>query len=545
MDNIRIILIVALGFVLFQLWERWQEFSRPSQQAVAGSVQAPVAAVPPQDMPNVPEKAEAPKDGKVQENVLASEKRIKVKTDVMEVVIDTLGGDIRRVTLPSYPVDIDQPNQPFVLMQEDPPFFIAQGGLLSGQKAPTHETAYTASNTDHQLDPGKETLEVVLSWSEDGISVKKIFTFRRGEYLVGVRYEIDNASSQAWGGHLYQQLQRHQAVRSTGFVQAFTGVALSNPERRYEKFDSDDLSEEAVAIDAKGGWAAMLQHYFLAALVPDQNSLHHYYAKLVPKNNSYLVGLTGPGVDIAAGEKRTLSMQLFLGPKMQKRLEHIAPHLELTADYGPLWFIAKPLFWLLDKIHFYLGNWGWSIVVITLIVKGVFYRLAAASYRSIANMKRLQPRLLAIKERHGDDRGKMNQAMMELYKKEKINPLGGCLPVVVQIPVWIALYWVLMESVELRQAPFMFWIRDLSLPDPFYFLPLLMGVTMYAQQKLNPTPVDPVQEKVFQLFPIVFTVMSTFFAAGLVLYWVVNSVLSILQQWMITRSIEGAQTAKA
>lgn len=545
MDNIQIILIVALGFVLFQLWERWQEFPRPSQQVVEGKVQAPVAAATPQDMPDVPEKVEAPKDGKLPENVLASEKRIRVKTDVMEVVIDTLGGDIRRVTLPSYPVDIDQPNQPFVLMQENPPFFIAQGGLLSGQKAPTHETVYTASNTDHQLEPGKETLEVVLSWSEDGISVKKIFTFRRGEYLVGVRYEIDNASSQAWAGHLYQQLQRHQAVRSTGFVQAFTGVALSNPEKRYEKFDSDDLSEEAVAIDAKGGWAAMLQHYFLAALVPDQDSPYHYYAKLVPENDSYLVGLTGPGVDIAAGEKGTLGMQLFLGPKMQKRLEHIAPHLELTADYGPLWFIAKPLFWLLDKIHFYVGNWGWSIVLITLIVKGVFYRLAAASYRSIANMKRLQPRLLAIKERHGDDRGKMNQAMMELYKKEKINPLGGCLPVVVQIPVWIALYWVLMESVELRQAPFMFWIRDLSLPDPFYFLPLIMGVTMYAQQKLNPTPVDPVQEKVFQLFPIVFTVMSTFFAAGLVLYWVVNSVLSILQQWMITRSIEGAQTAKA
>ncbi|MGH8602476.1 MAG: membrane protein insertase YidC, partial [Gammaproteobacteria bacterium] len=231
-------------------------------------------------------------------------------------------------------------------------------------------------------------------------------------------------------------------------------------------------------------------------------------------------------------------------PKMQKRLEHIAPNLELTADYGPLWFIAKPLFWLLDKLHLYLGNWGWAIVFITLIVKAVFYRLSAASYRSIANMKRLQPRLLALKERYGDDRGKMNQAMMELYKKEKINPLGGCFPVLVQIPVWIALYWVLMETVELRQAPFMVWIRDLSTPDPFYVLPLLMGVTMYAQQKMNPTPVDPVQEKVFQLFPIVFTVMSTFFAAGLVLYWVVNSVLSILQQWMITRSIEGAQTAK-
>ena len=492
----------------------------------------------------MPEQAQASKDGGLPANVLPSEQRIRVKTDVMEVVIDTLGGDIRRVALPGYPVDIDQPNQPLVLMREDPLFFIAQGGLLSREKAPTHEAIYTASITDHEMEPGEETLEVVLSWSEEGISVKKIFTFRRGEYLVGVRYEIDNASSQPWSGHLYQQLQRDQAVRSTGFIQAFTGVALSNPEKRYEKFDSDDLAQEAVAINAKGGWAAMLQHYFLAALIPDQNAQYQYYAKPVPKNNSYLVGLRGPAVDIAAGAKGTLSMQLFLGPKIQKKLAQIAPHLDLTADYGPLWFIAKPLFWLLDKLHLYLGNWGWAIVFITLIVKAVFYRLSAASYRSIANMKRLQPRLLALKERFGDDRGKMNQAMMELYKKEKINPLGGCFPVLVQIPVWIALYWVLMETVELRQAPFMVWIRDLSTPDPFYVLPLLMGVTMYAQQKMNPTPVDPIQEKVFQLFPIVFTVMSTFFAAGLVLYWVVNSVLSILQQWMITRSIEAAQTAK-
>lgn len=546
MDNIRIILIVALCFVLFQLWERWQEFSipSPSQQAVAGKVQTPVGGAPPQDMPDVPEQAQAPKDGALPANVLSSEQRIRVKTDAMEVVIDTLGGDIRRVTLPGYPVDVDQPNQPLVLMKEDSPFFIAQGGLLSRQKAPTHEVVYTASKTDHQMEPGKETLDVVLSWEQDGISVKKVFTFRKGQYLVGVRYEVDNASAKPWAGHLYQQLQRDQAMRSTGFIQAFTGVALSNPEKRYEKFDSDDLAQE-VAIDAKGGWAAMLQHYFLAALVPDQNAQYHYYAKLVPKNNSYVVGLTGPGIDIAAGKKGVLSMQLFVGPKIQKKLANIAPNLELTADYGALWFIAKPLFWLLDKLHLYLGNWGWAIVFITVIVKAVFYRLSAASYRSIANMKRLQPRLLAIKERYGDDRGKMNQAMMELYKKEKINPLGGCFPVLVQIPVWIALYWVLMESVELRQAPFMFWIRDLSTPDPFFFLPLLMGVTMYVQQKLNPTPVDPIQEKVFQLFPIVFTVMSTFFAAGLVLYWVVNSVLSILQQWMITRSIEGAQTAKA
>ncbi|MCI0561716.1 MAG: membrane protein insertase YidC, partial [Nitrososphaera sp.] len=247
MDNIRIILLVALCFVLFQLWERWQEFSKPgpSPQAVEGKIQAPVSSAAPQDMPDVPEQAQASKDGGLPKNVLPSEQRIRVKTNVMEVVIDTLGGDIRRVALPGYPVDVDQPNQPLVLMQEDPPFFIAQGGLLSRQKAPTHEAVYTASKTDHEMDPGKETLELVLSWSEGGISVKKIFTFRRGEYLVGVRYEIDNASSQPWAGHLYQQLQRDQAVRSTGFIQAFTGVALSNPEKRYEKFDSDDLAQEA------------------------------------------------------------------------------------------------------------------------------------------------------------------------------------------------------------------------------------------------------------------------------------------------------------
>jgi YidC/Oxa1 family membrane protein insertase len=320
----------------------------------------------------------------------------------------------------------------------------------------------------------------------------------------------------------------------------YTGAAISSPEKRYEKLPFKDMADTPTDRAITEGWAAVLQHYFVAAIIPERTQSYQYYTKVV-EGNRYIVGMYGPAQPVAPGSTAEFRMQFYAGPKDQAVLEKLAPGLDLTVDYGSLWFIAKPLFWLLQKLHTWTGNWGVAIILLTLSVKAALYRLAAASYRSMAHMKRVQPRLLALRERYANDKQRLNQAMMELYKQEKINPLGGCLPIVVQIPVFLALYWVLLESVELRQAPFFGWINDLSAYDPYFVLPILMGISMYAQQKMNPAPPDPMQAKVMQMLPFVFTVFFVFFPAGLVLYWLVNNVLSIGQQWLITRSIEGAK----
>jgi YidC/Oxa1 family membrane protein insertase len=323
-------------------------------------------------------------------------------------------------------------------------------------------------------------------------------------------------------------------------IYTYTGAAVSGPENRYEKVTFDDMRERPLARDIQDGWIAVMQHYFVTAIVPaysDRN--YHYYTKALG-GNLFAAGSITPAVQVAPGAEAEIVEHIYAGPKDQDRLAEIAAGLDLTVDYGMLWFIAKPLFWCLSQVHTITGNWGWSIVLITIFLKVLFYQLSAAGYRSMANMRRVQPRLMAIRDRYKDDRVRMNQAMMQLYKEEKINPFGGCLPILVQIPVFIALYWVLLESVELRQTGFVLWLRDLSAPDPYWVLPLIMGVTMFIQQKLNPAPMDPVQAKVLMVLPFVFTVFFGFFPSGLVLYWVVNNVLSIIQQWLIMRNLERA-----
>jgi YidC/Oxa1 family membrane protein insertase len=344
-------------------------------------------------------------------------------------------------------------------------------------------------------------------------------------------------------GSQYQQLQRIPPTKddNSQFVYTYTGGVLSSPEKRYQKISFEDMTEEPVQLDIQDGWAAMIQHYFVAAWVPPAGQVDRYFARGVG-NNRFVIGMTGPATEIPAGGSSTLSSQLFVGPKIQDRLEKLAPGLELTVDYGWLTIIAQPLFWLLKNIHALIGNWGWSIILLTMLIKAVFFKLSETSYRSMANMRKLQPRIQAIRERHAGDKQKVNQAMMDLYKREKINPMGGCLPILVQIPVFIALYWMLLESVELRQAPFMLWIQDLSAPDPFYVLPLLMGVSMFLQQRLNPAPPDPIQAKVMMALPVVFTVFFLWFPSGLVLYWLVNNILSIAQQWVITKRVEAGAT---
>ncbi len=566
MDNLRLILLMALSLVVILLYEAWQEdFNTPQTPTVAPiSTGIPIenqiagsATVNPDSVGESNSQqitAEVPSVNTVpsQSNVplttaptnlgltaLKTDQRITVETDVFTIEIDTIGGDLRQVLLNYYPVRVDEPENHFSLFSDKiPPLFVAQTGLLSSAEAPNHTAQFVAEKSHYAMAPGEETLTIPLTWKGKNLTVVKTFTFRKGDYAVDVDYTVTNHSDQAWQGRQYRQLQRSSLeVGGSVFIYTFTGGVIYSEEEKYEKISFDDMADDDLARTITGGWAAMIQHYFVAAWIPDQKETNFFYSKSAGEDR-YVLGMISPDIKIGAGESTLLTNKIYVGPKDQDALEVLAPGLELTVDYGFLTVIAKPLFWLLTTIYDFIGNWGVSIAILTLIVKLLFYKLSATSYRSMANMRLLTPKVTKIRERFGDDRQRMSQAMMELYKKEKINPLGGCLPMLVQIPVFIALYWVLLESVELRQAPFMLWINDLSNKDPFYVLPLLMGATMFVQQKLHPPPPDPVQAKVMMALPFIFTLFFAFFPAGLVLYWVVNNSLSILQQWYILQKVE-------
>jgi YidC/Oxa1 family membrane protein insertase len=420
---------------------------------------------------------------------------------------------------------------------------------LNDGPAPNHYAPFVPEQTEYRLADGQDTLEVRLNWSDpSGVKVTKIYTFHRSSFLVELNQRVENGSASDWQGSQYRQFQRTPPKAVSGFfgsgVITYTGAVVSTPEQRYEKISFDDIAKQPLNQRVTDGWVAMIQHYFLGAWVPNPGETDTFYTKSVG-GNRYVVGMTGEAQPVPAGESRDFRTRLYVGPKLPDVLEKVAPNLQLTVDYGTLTVIAEPLFWLLKAIHAIVGNWGWSIIILTILIKLAFYKLSETSYRSMANMRRLAPELTRLKELYGDDKQKMNEAMMSMYKREKVNPLGGCLPILVQIPVFIALYWVLVESVQLRQAPFMFWIKDMSIPDPFYVLPLIMGVTMFIQQKLSPAPPDPIQAKVMMSLPIVFTFMFLWFPSGLVLYWVVNNVLSIAQQWVITKRVESGADAAA
>ncbi|WP_163836334.1 membrane protein insertase YidC [Spartinivicinus ruber] len=502
------------------------------------------------DVPKLDTVSDAATDASV-----AANKLVTVTTDTLAVEIDTKGGDIIKVSLLKYPVklpDDEEPNPPsFTLLERSSArTFIAQSGLIGPDGTDSKgKPTYQSAQASYELN-GKDTLTVDLSLiDEKGVKVIKRYTFTKGSYEVKVSYVVDNSSSTTWQANLYAQLKRDNtqdpsnSASSMG-MSTYLGAAVRGQEERYVKLPFDEFDENKFSADVTGGYAAILQHYFVSAWVPNQEQLNNFYTRKAGSQN--IVGFKNQNnpLKLAAGEKGEVSATLYVGPKDQKRLAELADGLELTIDYGILWFVAQPLFWLLTFIHSLIPNWGWSIILLTVLVKAAFYPLSAASYRSMANMRRLSPKLQEMRERYGDDRQKMSQAMMEMYKKEKINPLGGCLPILVQMPVFIALYWVLLESVELRQAPWLGWITDLSVKDPYFILPLIMGASMFVQQLLNPTPPDPMQAKVMKLMPIIFTVFFLFFPAGLVLYWVVNNLLSIAQQWMITRQIEGQAASK-
>ncbi|TNF37603.1 MAG: membrane protein insertase YidC [Gammaproteobacteria bacterium] len=541
MENQRTLLYFAFFFILFLMWQAWQQDYGPKpapvamEQGAATTSQAPAVNDTPEAV-TVP----AAMEPTMQSSVQAERKQVRVITDVMELVIDTRGGDIRKLDLRHYPRSADFKDQPYPMFSEEESLFhIAQSGLISATApAPNHYAVYSVEQTEFRLAEGTDELKVKLSWQENGVQVDKIFTFHRDSYVIDVEHIVKSGAD--WNGSQYRQLVRAQSDSSESrFIYTYTGGVIYNNEIKYEKIEFGEIAENDLKSDMLGGWIAMIQHYFLAAWVPDQQQSNFAYTKH-PQPNRYILGLRSPAIQLAAGEQGRFHSQLVVGPKLQDRLEQIAPGLELTVDYGALTILAKPLFWLLKQFHNMFDNWGWAIIFLTLTVKLLFYKLSETSYRSMAKMRKVAPRLQTLKERYGDDRQRMSQAMMQMYKEEKINPLGGCFPILIQIPVFIALYWVLLESVEMRNAPFALWITNLSEKDPYFILPLIMGVSMYVQQKLNPAPMDPMQQKIFQFMPVVFTVFFMFFPAGLVLYWVVNNLLSIAQQWVITKRIEAS-----
>jgi YidC/Oxa1 family membrane protein insertase len=550
MDNIRLILFFILAFVGLLLYQAWQQDYGPKKQVesqTSDSAIAPDATQGDAGVPTVEVKAELPAaagSGQAGESAAVSSRAqiVRVETDLLKLEISTRGGTVQKALLLDYPDSLDQPEIKVELLSpREPDIFIAQSGLIGSEKgtAPDHEAIFQAQQDQYQLVDGSDELIVPLTWSSsDGVQVTKEFVFRRGSYLADVRYLIDNQSPEGWAARDYGQLQRMEPSEGNGFTTyTYTGGVFYNPQDKYEKVDFDDMAKKKLNVETDQGWLAMIQHYFLSAWIPPKEQVEHYYTNAL-SGGKYLIGSYSPTVTVSSGESTTLSRQLYIGPKLQDQLEVIAEGLELTVDYGWLTVIAKPIFWLLKTIHNWVGNWGWAIIILTLLIKAAFFKLSETSYKSMANMRKFTPRIQAIKDRYGDDKQRIQAAMMELYKKEKINPLGGCLPILVQIPVFIALYWVLLESVELRQAPWILWIESLSEKDPYFILPLIMGVSMFVQQKLNPAPPDPMQAKIMMTLPFVFTIFFAFFPAGLVLYWVVNNLISITQQWYITRKIE-------
>ena len=557
MEIQRVILLFALAFILLLIYQRWLEEQASSTpvttaETTAGQTKTGEEA-PAIDIPTTPEiRLPAAADAQTTRQADAGteeEQRVLVETDLIRAEIDTVGGSIKSLKLLKYPVSADQPEIPFELLKKgSADIFITQTGLIGNRaEYPNHRTKFAVQDTRFKMNAGDEELVVPFYWqAADGIRYIKKFKFKRDSYDIDIEFEVDNPSEEEWSGFVYSQFLRTQVAQSRGFfldvVPAYLGGAIYTPEEKFEKIDFADMTDADLNRKVDAGWVAMLQHYFVGAWFPQGEGPFQFYSKVINEVGGprYIIGQNSlRPVVVAAGSTGDLGVKLFAGPKEQQRLNRKAEGFALTVDYGWLTPVSVPLFWVLNKINEFVKNWGWSIILLTLLIKLAFYPLSAASYKSMAKMKKLQPRLQTLKERHGDDKAKLNQAMMEIYKKEKVNPLGGCLPIVIQIPVFIALYWVLLESVELRQAPFGLWIKDLSIKDPYFILPLAMGATMLGQQMLNPAPLDPMQKKIMMAMPIVFTFLFLYFPAGLVLYWLVNNVLSIAQQWYVNRVVIG------
>lgn len=565
MDNLRLPLLIALTAVSYLLWDAWQEdYATPvnpaavQQQAQAESkLTAGDGEVPGINTSNnsEPDELDVPaantplmsSSEPTTAGQVANAEKIRVETDLLTLSISSIGASIVNLNLPGFPQAHDD-ETPYQLMNDVPPYVLMAQSGLAGKQLPSHNKTFRSEAKSYQLAAGDNELRVPFRWAENGVEVVKTYVFARDSYQVTVEWQITNNSGETLQASPYTQFQRSDAsnVEDPPLMKTFKGAVYYRQEKpekaekgfRYRKMDFGDL-EDGINFKSKDGWAGMMHHYFLVAAIPPTGQTNSYYGKRA-KSGLYISGVVMPALSIANGSTGSAQSKLFLGPKLQNRLPEVAPGLERAVDYGFLTVVAEPLFWVLKTLYKYVGNWGVAIILLTLLIKLVFYKLSEAQYRSMARMRKFTPRIKALKERYGDDRQKMQQAMMKLYKEEKFNPLGGCWPMLVQIPVFIALYWVLLESVELRSSPFFLWVDDLSNKDPYFVLPILMGGAMMLQQKLSSASMsmDPMQQKIMTFMPVMMTAFMAFFPAGLVLYWLTNTVLGLLQQWYITRKIE-------
>ena len=544
MDTRRLILFVIFSFSIMMLWDAWQRKNAP---IVDAQQQTEQQSQQQSQLPTPSNAANTAANNTVADGgfKLESGQRIKVATDLFNAEIDTIGGDLRRLVLNKHSAEESKDGN-FVLMSDaaNPMLYIAQTGLM-GADLPNHKSLFTSSATSYKLAEEAANQEVRLSWAgANGITVDKIYTFKRGSYVIDVSYQINNGSATVITPSAYYQLV-HDSESNQGSVMmpTFTGGAYFTDADKFKKITFDEMADEALSKKSTNGWVGIIQHYFASAWIPAKGVAGEFYTKQLT-DQYYAIGVVTPPSSIGAGSRAELKASLFAGPQTEKDLSAAAPGLEFAVDYGVLTVVAKPLFWVLTKLNDLVHNWGIAIILLTILIKAAFYPLSAKSYKSMAQMRELAPRLQSMKEKFGDDKQKMQQAMMEMYRTEKINPMSGCLPILVQIPVFIALYWMILGSVELRHAPFFGWIQDLSAIDPYYVLPLLMGATMIIQTSLNPAPTDPIQAKVMKIMPVVFSIFFFFFPAGLVLYWLVNNVLSIAQQWYVNKTIHAAALLK-
>ncbi|AVP99025.1 membrane protein insertase YidC [Ahniella affigens] len=567
MNSLRGILWMVLLGVSFLLWQAWMTdyvYPKPTTQAPAPAAQSDLPSTTAGQAADVPSASQSTEPGAAPSSVAdaataSTDKHppIRVRTDLLDLQIEPVGGSVSVVDLLAYRVDAKKPEPKVRLFDNQAAtWFVAQSGLVSTDgTAPNHQALFQSASQDYQLAEGQNQIEVPLTWQNDqGLKVTKTLVFTRGSYLITERWTIDNQTGQPFKGNAYEQLQRaappHVSWSLTNPQSySFVGAAWYSEEEKFEKLAFDKFEKDPLARDITGGWAAMLQHYFFAAWIPPANEAVRYESRMVPDpaGPRYLVRALSPVLSVPAGDTLNRESRLYVGPKLQNDLAAIAPGLPYVIDYGKITFISEPLFWLLNQLHKLVNNWGLAIVLVVVFLKLALYPLSEMQYRSMAKMRKLQPRIQELQQRYGEDRQKLNQAMLELYQKEKANPASGCLPLLLTIPVFIALYWVLLESVELRHAPFYGWIQNLSERDPYFILPALNALTMWLTQKLSPAPagMDPLQQKVLMYMPLILSLTFAFFPSGLVLYWTVNGTLGLLQQWIIIRRYEAKEPKAA
>ena len=561
MDNPRLYLWIALALLVWMNVVQWdRDYGKPAvapttaatsagAQTAAPAANSQLPALPSDAKPQAAAPSAAAPASVAAAADVGNAPTVHVVTDVLDLDISLRGGDLLRADLTQYPRD-KKPGSPAVrlLSTDDATFSVARSGLRAadGRADPTHLAMYTSAANEYRLAGGASELRVPLTWTDgQGVTVTKTFVFRPGQYAIDIVYHVNNASATAWKAASYVQFVRHMFSQKRSMFDvesyAYRGPAVYDG-KRPEKLDASKDEDAKYTQSVVDGWMAEMQHHFVSAAVPPRGEAYEYTVRREGEHS--LVSYRGPLKSVAAGATAAFSERLFVGPKLQDQLRAAGPKLELTVDYGKLTIISQPLFWLLQQVHKFVGNWGLAIIIVTILLKLLFYKLTETSGRSMAKMRAIQPRIKSIQDRYKDDREQLAKQMMEIYKREKINPVAGCLPIVVQIPVFLAFYWVLLESVEMRQAPFFGWIQDLSSKDPFFILPIIMGAAMFGQFKLNPAPPDPVQAKMFAFMPVIMTVMMAWFPAGLVLYWITNTGLSIAQQWKINKVVE-AETKKS